>query len=154
VTKTQFVEYEGRGFWAYDVGLGVFLKHLIDAAEASGQAADPWLEETVAWWRVVACVSDYGLDLGPPTDAQRQLLIALKLAKRPSIGADEIASWDASDGLKIFTRGAAEVETGPVIELGQAIAQLLAGTLTEAPPNTWWFYGTPEGRDIIHAWTE
>lgn len=39
MTATQFIEYERDGFWAYDVVLGVFLKHLIDAAEASPYAS-------------------------------------------------------------------------------------------------------------------
>jgi hypothetical protein len=43
MTATQYVEYANRGFWAYDVALGVFLKHLIDAAETSGQAQMAWL---------------------------------------------------------------------------------------------------------------
>ena len=38
MSQTQYVKYANRGFWAYDVALGVFLKHLIDAAETSDQA--------------------------------------------------------------------------------------------------------------------
>jgi hypothetical protein len=35
VSKTQYAEYGDRGFWTYNVALGIFLKHLIDADEAS-----------------------------------------------------------------------------------------------------------------------
>src|SRR5208282_4217849 len=73
VAKTQFVNYANRGFWAYDVALGVFLKHLIDAAEASGQADTTWLSSAVGSWRTVACISDYGLTLDSNwSAAQRQ----------------------------------------------------------------------------------
>jgi hypothetical protein len=60
VSKTKYVRYAGRAFWAYDVALGIFLKHLIDAAEASDQAKAPWLAPLVSSWRVAACVP--GLD--------------------------------------------------------------------------------------------
>ena len=62
MTQTQFVAYRDQGFWAYDVALGVFLKHLIDVA-AQRRLDEPWLAEVSAWWRVVACVSDYGLTI-------------------------------------------------------------------------------------------
>jgi hypothetical protein len=38
MTMTQFVRHGDRGFWAYDVALGVFLKHLIDVAEPLAQS--------------------------------------------------------------------------------------------------------------------
>ena len=63
MTRTQFVESRRDCFWAYDVVLGIFLKHLIDAAEASAEADEPWLSKEVSWWPVVACVSTYGLTL-------------------------------------------------------------------------------------------
>src|SRR6476646_12211309 len=36
VSTTKYVNYGGRGFWAYDIVLGVFVKYLIDAVEAPG----------------------------------------------------------------------------------------------------------------------
>ena len=43
VSKTQFAGYATQGFGAYDLALGIFRKHLMDAAEASDQADTPWL---------------------------------------------------------------------------------------------------------------
>ena len=65
MSATQYVEYADRGFWAYDVALGVFLKHLIDAAETSDQAKTAWLSAAVSSWRVGAWNGDYGLTLMP-----------------------------------------------------------------------------------------
>jgi hypothetical protein len=156
VSKTQYVEYADRGFWAYDVGLGVFLKHLIDAADASDQAETEWLSTAVRSWRVAACISDYGLSLDEGwSDAQRQTLITLtedacsRLAKRTSIPAEEIVSWHILDDLHIFPRGAKEVLSAPVVELGHAIIALLSGELPAAPEGKAWLYGTPDGRETI-----
>lgn len=56
MSQTQSVTYKRRGFWAYDVAVGVFLKYLIDAAEARGEANASWLSETTSQWRVWAVV--------------------------------------------------------------------------------------------------
>jgi hypothetical protein len=156
VSKTQFVEYATQGFWAYDVALGIFLKHLIDAAEATDQADTPWLSSAISSWRVVACISDYGLTLDADwSAAQRQTFITLaedacsSLAKRVSIPAEEIVAWPILDDLRIFPRGATEVLTAQVVELGRAIIALVSGDLPEAPHGKTWFYGTTTGRVTI-----
>jgi hypothetical protein len=156
VSQTKFVEFGGRGFWAYDVAAGVFLKHLIDAAEASSQASAPWLSNAVSSWRVQAGITDFGLTLDPDwSTAQRQAFIALaeeacsKLAARESIPAREIASWPLVDDLRIYPRGASEVLTAPVIELGRAIIALVIGQLPNAPEGKTWLYGTPTGRETL-----
>jgi hypothetical protein len=156
VSKTQFVKYSNNGFWAYDVALGIFLKHLIDAAEASDQADMPWLSDAMSWWRTVACISDYGLTLDEGwSEAQQQTFIALaeeaceRLANRESIPAEEIVAWPLLDDLRIFPRGAMEVSTGPVVELGRAVIGLVSGTLPEPPTGTAWFYGTDGGRQTL-----
>ena len=153
MSKTTYVLYGNRGFWAYDVALGVFLKHLIDAAEASDQAKTEWLAAAIADWRIGACVSDIGLTLDAGwSAAQRQSFVALAeqacaaLAKRSSIPAQEIVAWPLHDDLYISSRGAAEVRTAPVIELGHAIIALACGVLPEAPDGKAWLYGTPGGR--------
>ena len=153
MSATQYVKYADRGFWAYDVALGVFLKHLIDAAETSDQAKTAWLSAAISSWRVVACIGDYGLTLDAGwSTSQRRDFIALaedasaRLAKRASIPAEEIVGWHLLDDLRIFPRGATEVLTAPVVELGRAIIELVSGELPEAPDGKIWFYGTPTGR--------
>src|SRR6267378_1916336 len=108
VSRTQFVEFGNDGFWAYDVALGVFLKHLIDAAEASGQTDPTWLSGALWSWRV-ACISDFGLTLDADwSAAQRQTFVALaeeacaRLATRESIPAEEIVHWQILEDLAFF----------------------------------------------------
>jgi hypothetical protein len=156
VGKTQFVSYSENGFWAYDVALPIFLKHLIDAAEASDQAELPWLSEAISWWRTVACISDYGLTLGEGwSEAQQETFIALaedacqRLANRDAIPAEEIVAWPLLEDLPIFSRGATEVATGPVVELGRAVIALVSGGLPEPPIGMAWFYGTDGGRRTL-----
>lgn len=156
VSKTQAVTYTDRGFWAYDVAVGVFLKYLIGAAQANEGANTPWLSEAVSSWRIWAVVSDFGLTLDAKWSAdQRKTLIALAeeacaaLATRDSIPAEEIISWPFVDDLRIHPRGANEVTTAPVVELGRAIIALLCGELPEAPKGEAWIFGTPSGRSTL-----
>jgi hypothetical protein len=164
VSKTKFVEYGDlnrplgdlpHGFWVYDVGLDIFLKYLIDAAQASEQANTAWLSSAISEWRL-ACIPDYGLTLDASwSSEQRQTFCVLaedacaRLEARESIPAEEIVSWPILDDLRIFTRGADEVFTAPIVELGRAIIALVSGQLPEAPEGQIWLYGAPEGRMTI-----
>jgi hypothetical protein len=156
MTATKGIGFEGRFFWAYDVAAGVFLKHLIDEAEASEHADEPWLSKAVSSWRVQAAITEFGLTLEEGwSSAHRQIFIKLaegackKLATRESIPADEVANWPLVDELRIFPRTAKEVLTAPVIELGHAIIALVSGSLPRPPKGEAWFYGTPTGRSTI-----
>jgi hypothetical protein len=152
MSKTKFVSFGDKGFWAYDVALGVFLKYLIDAAEKNEQVVTPWLSQAVSDWRVMACIQDFGEPLKVGWSAsQRQAFVAFaeeactNLANRESIPASEIVSWPIFEDDRIFTRGATEVHTGPVVELGRAMIALVRGELPDAPKGEIWLYGTPEG---------
>jgi hypothetical protein len=113
VSMTKFVKSAKQGFWAYDVALGVFLRHLIEVAEASPRATTSWLSNAVSSWRVVACIPDLGLDLDAGWSAeQRQALVAFaafadeawaRLATRDSIPAEEIVRWRLLEDERIFT---------------------------------------------------
>jgi hypothetical protein len=156
VSATQFVKYADRGFWAYDVAVGVLLKYLLDAAQKSGEAHTPWLSEAISDWRVWAVISDYGFILDERWSAEeRKSFIALAeqacagVGARNSIPAEEVVSWTFVGGLRIFPRGAKEVLTAPVGELGRAVVDLLLDELPEAPKGEAWFFGTPDGRSTI-----
>jgi hypothetical protein len=156
MTATKGISFEGRFFWAYDVAVGVFLKYLVDEAEASEQADEPWLSEAVSHWRVEAAITEFGLTLEEQwSSAQRQIFITLadaackKLATRESIPAQEIASWPLTDNLHIFPRSATIVPTAPIIELGRALIALVSGNLPRPSKGEAWFYGTPTGRSTI-----
>jgi len=156
MSKSKFVRFGNEGFWAYDVALGVFLKHLIDAAESNEQIVTPWLSQAVSSWRVTACIQDLGESLQEDWSAsQRLAFVAMAeqacaiLASRESIPAQEIISWPILEDERIFPRGATEVLTAPVVELGQAMIALVCGQLTPAPKGQIWLYGTPEGRQTL-----
>jgi hypothetical protein len=156
LSKTKFVQFGNQGLWAYDVALGIYLKYLIDAAETSDQIRELWLSRTVSSWREVACIQGYGLTLDADWSVlQRQTFLALAgeacsaLASRVSIPAEEIVSWPLLDEMPIHPRGATEVLTAPVIELGHAIIELVSGQLPQAPDGRMWFYGTPVDRRAI-----
>jgi hypothetical protein len=158
VSQTAFVSYGDDGFWVYDVGLSIFLKHLIDVAEPRANEPDAgWLLEAIAWRRVVAaCQGTFGLEIQQPwPQAQRELFVALArqacdlMAKRKKWSAKEVTSWPIKDDERIFPRGAKFISTAPVIELGRAVIGLIEGTLPEPPQGTYWFFGTPKGRDTL-----
>jgi hypothetical protein len=157
MSRTTFIEYRGDGIWAYDVAVGIFLKHLIDcASKFSGEADAAWLAECSDRWRVNAVVSDFGLNLDEGW-SQDQLQVVLRLAEeacgvlqeRAFISADEMGAWNILEGKGVFARGAAEFPTEPVVELGRAIQALLVGSLPAAPEGTWWLYGTETGRSTL-----
>ena len=156
MTATKGISFEGRFFWAYDVAAGVFLKYLIDEAEASEHADEPWLSKAVSSWRVQAAITELGLTLEEEwSNGQRQIFVKLaeeackKLATRKPIPAEEVANWPLVDELRIFPRTAKEVLTAPVIELGHAIIALVYGNLPRPQEGEAWFYGTPTGRSTI-----
>lgn len=107
--QTQSVTYADRGFWAYDVAVGVFLKYLIDAAQARREVNTAWLSEAVSQWRVRAVVVDFGFRLDEHWSAEQQktfITLAEKacaaLAIRNSITAEEIVGWPFVDDLRIY----------------------------------------------------
>src|SRR5262249_7966540 len=131
-------------------------KYLIDAAQASGQAKSAWLSQAVSNWRVWAVITELGFTIDEHwSSEQRDTFIALAeqvcaaLATRDSIAAEEIVNWHFADDLHLETRGAKNVPTKPVIELGRAIISLVRGELPEAPKGEAWFFGTEAGRSTI-----
>ena len=58
-------------------------------------------------------------------------------------------AWSILEGEGLFARGAGEVLSGPIVELGEAIVRLIEGELPAAPVGTAWCYGTPSGRCTI-----
>jgi hypothetical protein len=157
MSQTKFVEYRDNGFWAYDVALGVFLKHLIDVTlERAETPGGEWLSEEIAEWRTIAVIQDYGLEINPSwSSAQLEIFIELVdqacavLACRSQIASTEVTNWEILEDIRIHTRGATEVETGPVVELGRAIIVLARGDDPAAPAGKTWLYGAPEGRIAI-----
>lgn len=157
MSQSKFIEYNDRGFWAYDVALGIFLKYLIDEVEAYEEPWEQhWLPDAIYRWRCAAALSDIGLTI--PwywTEGQREVFGELvtraccRLEERREITAAEAASWDVLDGMGIDSRGVSAVWVEPVVELGEAMKLLVAGKLPRPPEGEIWFYGAPPGRRTI-----
>ncbi|MBX7184393.1 MAG: hypothetical protein K1Y01_04530 [Vicinamibacteria bacterium] len=158
MSKTQFVEFSNRGFWAYDVALGIFLKHLVDAGENPEHAAIQWVQDALPKWRAVIAAAGSGLGwridegwLGSESGLFLQLAqeATRQLASRASIPVAEMEEWAAFDGLENVSRGVPVVLTAPIVELGEAIHRLLQGPSVDPPHGKYWLYGTPTGRMIV-----
>jgi hypothetical protein len=154
VSATKYVNYGDRGFWAYDIVLGVLVKYLIDAIEAAGCSRAAFLEKALESWRL-APVIDIGFPLEKSwTALQRQNVITFvgkacaRLANRDSIPMEEILNWPFPNDSRLFHRGLKGIRTIPVIELGRAIIALLRDELPKAPKGEAWFF-TDKGRSTI-----
>jgi hypothetical protein len=155
MSATVPVSFRGGDFWAFDVGLGIFLKHLLDAARkrAGGENA-PWLDDCIQRWRVNRAEIGLHLDEKWSDDQRRTVLDLIEeactvLKEKKVISAEERDSWSDLNGLGVLSRGRSPFPTGPVIELGEAVKALLVGALPAAPEGTWWAYGWPRGRTTI-----
>ncbi len=157
MSKSKGIWYQDRGFFAYDVALGVLLKYVIDVAEARPSGAESaWLQEVISHWKVEAWAQDLSIWIDEDWSASQTAIFAslveaacTRLEARKSISSLEIESWEFVDDQYICTRGATEVETGPVVELGGAILALIDGTLAEPPEGKNWYYGFPDGLDCL-----
>src|ERR1700677_1716164 len=127
MSKTRFVQYRGDGFWASDFIVSVFLKHLIDRASAHGEEkASSWLNDCISDWRVIAVVSDYGLEFDSKwSEEERQIILRLideacaTLEAANAVSEEESASWTILDGQGIWLRGHTRIPTAPVVEIGR-----------------------------------
>ena len=153
MSKTTPVQFRGRGFWAFDVSLSILLAELIDTAEALGpDQRPPWLAGALPTLRVHAAVADlaFSPDLGLE-DGQLDEVVALiaeasrRLRQRRTVTAAEAVQWRVLDNHTVLWRSADAVDTAPIAELGEAIIQLLRGTLPSPPPGTWWYFGLSGG---------
>jgi hypothetical protein len=95
--------------------------------------------EPVPDLRVHAIVgADFHLDLDLGlTDQQRQQLLELiaevcrRLSERETVTAAEAASWEVLDGQTVTRRSAAALATSAIAELGEAMIELVRGTLPD-----------------------
>src|SRR5262245_46659547 len=105
MSKNQFIWYRGNDFCAYDVAVGVFLKHLIDRAEQYLLRHDSrWLRECIDRWRVNAVINEYGVHLDEAWSEEQRGIIRMLideacgvLGERPVIASQEVESWEILD---------------------------------------------------------
>ena len=154
MSRTTPVIFGEEMFWAYDVALGILFA---EAAHVGGEVPPdqrmPWWEGLVRTLRVDAVVgSNHAVLLHEHGTDERQALLrwiaeaASRLDARGGVSRDEVARWDVLDGETISLRGAEHVDAGPLVELADAMAELVAGTLPPTPEGRYWYVGTPAGR--------
>ncbi|SRR6266496_2291937 len=157
MSKTTPVEFRGRGFWAFDVSLSILLAELIDIAEAlEPEQRPPWLADVLPQLRIHAVVGDFLFDLDfdledEPLDEFIALIAeaSRRLRQRRTVTAAEAAEWRVLDDETVLWRSADAVDTAPIAELGEAIIQLLQGTLPPPPAGTWWSFGFSGGPGTV-----
>ena len=157
MSSTTPVCFGDAMFWAYDVALGILFAEAAHVAEGSLEDPQPSRRrELIQQLRVIAVVgADFALPIDELDADQQTWLLSWvqeaysRLAARGGVSSAEVAGWDVLDGETIHLRGADHVAAAPLVELGQAIAQLTAGTLPPAPEGKHWLFGTPSGRCSI-----
>lgn len=160
MSRSTTVTYGDDFFWAYDVSLCVLVgQAVIVLDESYGGRERGWLAALRrALCRAVA-VPDLGLRLdrdwgrGDRLETLTGLLreAARRLAARDRIGVADVAAWRPYLGVAISLRGATTVPVGPIIELADAIVDLVRGVLTPPPGGELrdWFYGVEPGRRVL-----
>ncbi|MFD0568655.1 hypothetical protein ACFQ0T_04360 [Kitasatospora gansuensis] len=154
MSSTTVVCFGDEQFLAYDVALGVLFAEAIEVAEASAEDDQPsWRSELIQRMRVnAALASDFAVVLDEFGADQRTELLSWvqqagsRLTARGGVSSGEVVGWDVLDGLTLHVRGAGHIAAAPLVELGEAMAQLIAGTLPPAPDGQHWLFGLPSGR--------
>jgi hypothetical protein len=157
VSGTTTVRFGDQYFWARDVGLSILVAETIGVIEGLSASERPWwLNAMLRDLRTVAVVPDFGLDVGAEWQGEQVDRLAgwiaeasRRLAARGAVTAAEAAAWQVDGDATVVWRGAAAVDTGPIVQLGRATVALVRGTLPPPPPGHRWFYGDPGGPHTI-----
>ncbi|MFF7275102.1 hypothetical protein [Streptomyces griseorubiginosus] len=142
-------------FWAYDVALGVLF---IEAARVGAEMPTDlrptgWVELEQGLRTQALMGSSSAVLLDAFTGEQQEALLsciveaAVRIETRGGVSRDEVSTWpELEESATSFLRGAEHVAAAPLVELAQALIDLAAGTLSPAPAERHWYYGTPQGR--------
>jgi hypothetical protein len=161
VSKTTTIGYDdGPFFWVFDVARAIWMKDLIDAAVRRRFDEPPfWMATEIPDWRVTASISDYAwiLDDKWSRDQERDFLdvaddACAALSCQPELDAAEVTRWTLVDELPLTTRPIhGPIETGPLVELGRAVIDLVTDQLEPPPDGEVWCFGFPQGRSTIRT---
>jgi hypothetical protein len=154
MSRTTPVLFGEAMFWADEVALGVlFVEAARIAEEVPPEQRMPWSEGLVRTLRVDAIMGhNHAVPLDEFCVEARQAVLswlaeaASRLVARGGVSRAEVEQWDVLDGYTVPNRGTGHLDPGPLAELAQAVADLVAGTLPAAPEGRYWYIGTPAGR--------
>lgn len=156
MSGTVFLEYRDRGVWATSTETAVLLATMVRVVEKSDGGA--WWAPTLENWRVQACVRDLGITLDSSwsdDEVERVTEVISKasawLIAKGSLEASELNNWIVIDGMHPDAGGTfiQPLPSAPVVEVADALAELLEGTLPPDPEGGWWFVGTGGGRVML-----
>ena len=145
MSSTMSVTFRGKSFWVYDVIGGIFLWHLVSAAqEYQRNKISPWLDDYIKSWQVAAAFSDLPF-FADDVWKEEQLALIVQLSQEAisairshgSFTRTEISGLKLFDELEIHPRGHETVACEPIAQFGEAFVSLLLGQLP-APPEKHW----------------
>lgn len=166
MARTTHVVYRRRAISVDSFRLAVWLKILIDEAEAGGLAEDPNWSVKVDRLRRVAAVGDLlsfdpmeiaGRGVERWTDDQLEVLarlareVATRLREQGELAYSVVDSWRIGGhpiaGLGVGTSPTVPLE--PVVNTGTAVVALLSGNLPPEPPEGIWSFAGHDARPQV-----
>ncbi|MGB2568550.1 hypothetical protein ACPFP2_08895 [Micromonospora citrea] len=158
MSRTVPVGFGDRSVWAWDVSLSILLAQTVQVGEEAPEPGRaPWLAPTLFELRrhaVLGADAYFDLDLGLDAAQREQLLemvaeASRRLRERGPVTRDEATRWRVLGEDTVLWRGADDLDTTPVADLGQALIDLVHGDLPLAPPGTRWCFGVEGGPRTI-----
>lgn len=157
MTKTMSVRFRGKSFWVYDVVGGIFLWHLVDAAQQHQcTKVIPWLNDCIERWQVAAAITELSFFADDAwTEEQLDLIVQLShnaiaaIRSHGSFTHNEISALKLTDDLEVHPRGHEAIASEPIALFGEAFVSLLIGRLPTPPERQWWFYSLGESPGTI-----
>ncbi|MEU0540444.1 hypothetical protein ABZ319_11270 [Nocardia sp. NPDC005978] len=158
MSRTTFVNIDGRGFWALDDAFGAWLAYLVEQIDGNDRLPDAWLASMVEDWRVAAAITDFGLSLTFETDQQRGWISEYANSARDAavavgdVAEEQLWKWMILPDMAV-SQGYSRTEGGiglhRILEVADGFIALVDGRFQPDPPSGWWFLGTGGGMLVI-----
>ena len=162
MSRTISVEFSDRHAWFYDESLAIWLSRFIQRAEAFGLVDEGPLARFVDTARRLATIGDQHADLDEllaPESCELFVTLANEVTDDVrEAGSIDLRAFETTRLLgdlraRIRTH-APTVDAGPVVAVGEALVELVLGTLPTPPAGSWWLIGAPDGLATIPMRTE
>ncbi|MEC3919952.1 hypothetical protein [Nocardia sp. CDC160] len=158
MSRTTFVNVDGRGFWALDDALGAWLAYLVEQMVSSDRVPDAWLAAIAADWRVAAAITDLGVSLTFETERQRGWISEYAHAARAAaiavgdVAEERLRRWMILPDMAVsqgFSRTKGGIGLNRILEVADGFIALVDGRFQSDPPSGWWFLGAGNGMQVI-----
>ncbi|MFC9435713.1 hypothetical protein [Nocardia sp. NPDC057030] len=158
MSRTTFVNIDGRGFWAVADAFGVWLAYLVEQIDSGDRVPDAWLAATVEDWRVAAAITDLGVGVTFETERQRSWISEYARAARGAAVAagdvteERLRQWIILPDTAVsqgFSNTKGGIGLNRILEVADGFIALVDGRFQADPPPGWWFLGTGGGMRVI-----